>query len=344
MIGVYDEAWLAQIHEEALDPELQIVDAHHHLWERGCRYLLNELLADAASGHRIVATVFCQSEYGYDLQRAPTMRSVGETVCMAAFAEQALQQSSSTQVCAGILAYADLQLGDAVRPVLQAHVDAGHGRVRGIRHIAARNVAFCAKIPNQPPAGLLATPSFRCGLVALQEMRLVFEAWVYHPQLSEVLDLARAMPELCIVLNHCGGPLAAGPYRGKRAEGFQEWRNAMQVLATCPNVFVKLGGLGMPINGFDFHKHARPPTSQELAQAWRPYIETCIAEFGAARCMFESNFPVDKATCSYGVLWNAYKRLTCSVSDRDRAQLFHQTATRVYRLALADPTLEISTT
>jgi len=332
MIGVYDEAWLAQIREDALDPELPIVDAHHHLWTRGRRYLLDELLADVASGHRIVATVFCQSEYGYDPHRVPAMRPVGETARMAAFAERARRQASPTRVCAGILAYADLCLGDAVRSVLQAHVEAGRGRMRGIRHIAARHAAFCAKVPDQPPAGLLADASFRRGLAVLQEMELVFEAWVYHPQLAEVLDVARAMPDLCIVLNHCGGFLAAGPYRGRRAEGFREWRAAMRLLAACPNIVVKLGGLGMPISGFDFHKHAQPPTSQALAQAWHPYVETCIADFGASRCMFESNFPVDKSTCSYGVLWNAFKRLTHAASHSDRAQLFHRTAERVYRL------------
>jgi len=336
MIGAYDETWLAQVAEDVLDPALPIVDPHHHLWEHGRRYLLDDLLADVTDGHRIVATVFCQSGYGYRDQGPDCLRPVGETALMADIADQALRRNAPTRVCAGILGYADLRLGDAVQPVLRAHAEAARGRLRGIRHVAARHEAFSRSVPDQPPAGLLADPAFRRGLAALEAMGLAFEAWVYHPQLPEVIALARAMPDLAIVLNHLGGPLAAGPYRGKRAEAFVEWRNAIGLLAGCPNVTVKLGGLGMPISGFDFHKQPRPPTSPQLADAWRPYVETAIECFGASRCMFESNFPVDKAMFGYRVLWNAYKRLAGAASRADRAALFHQTAARVYRLDLPD--------
>ncbi|MBV7483213.1 amidohydrolase [Bordetella sp. BOR01] len=334
MIGSFDEAWLGLVQEDVLDPALPIVDPHHHLWQHGRRYLLDELLADLADGHRVVATVFCQSEYGYLAEGPQALRPVGETALMAGLAEQARRQGVRTQVCAGILGYADLQLGDAVLPVLQAHIEAAAGRFRGVRHVAARHDAFSVRMAYQPAAALLADPMFRKGLAQLQALGLVFEAWVYHPQLAEVLALARAMPGLAIVLNHCGGPLAAGPYRGKRAEVFPVWRDAMRQLAACPNVVVKLGGLGMPIGGFDFHKQPRPPTSQELVDAWRPYMEPCLEDFGASRCMFESNFPVDKAMLGYRVLWNAYKKLAAGTSSADRAGLFHQTAARVYRLNL----------
>jgi predicted TIM-barrel fold metal-dependent hydrolase len=148
-----------------------------------------------------------------------------------------------------------------------------------------------------------------------------------------LLDLAQAFPDTPIVLNHVGGPLGAGPYRGQRDEVFAAWRAGMQALAGCPNVHAKLGGLAQAVNAFDFHEQPLPPSSGELANAWRPYLETCIEAFGARRCMFESNFPVDKAMCSYPVLWNAFKRIAAGASDDERNALFHDTAARFYRIA-----------
>ncbi len=332
MIIPINQPWLDTLAEEIIEPALPIVDPHHHLWDSHGRYLLDDILTDTSCGHNIKATVFCQSEFAYRSAGPASLRPVGETAYMADLADEAVNQGCATEVCAGIIGFADLALGREVEPVLQAHIEAGRGRFRGVRHVAARHEAFNAKIPDQPPAGLLARAEFRRGCAALREKGLVFDAWVYHPQLYDVLDLARALPDLSIVLDHVGGPLGAGPYRGKRDEAFAWWKEAMTALAACPNITVKLGGLGMPIGGFDFHKRGRPPSSQEVADNWRPYLETCIDIFGAGRCMFESNFPVDKISCSYAVLWNAYKRIAAGASAGERASLFMNTAARVYGL------------
>ena len=329
--------WLALVREDALEPALPIIDPHHHLWELNGRYLLDELLADLASGHRIVGTVYSQCGYAYDLAAPLALQPVGETAFVARVAREAREARHSgvaTAVCAGIVAYADMTLGDDVRPVLEAHALAGDGRLRGIRHITSLHAGFNASLLGRPPANLMAEPSFRRGLAQLQSMNLSFDAWLYHTQIGELVDLARAMPELPIVLNHLGGPIGIGPYTGRRDESRREWLKALGALAQCPNVHLKLGGLSMTLIGFDFHEQPRPPTSTQLAEAWRPYIEPAIELFGARRCMFESNFPVDSAMCSYGVLWNAFKRITVHASADDKTWLYAGTADRFYRLNL----------
>ena len=327
-------AWLAQYQEGALEPHLPIIDPHHHLWEREGGYLLDELLADITSGHDVRATVFAQCGYAYRTDGPEALRPVGETEFVARFVRQARERGLTQQVCAGIVSHADLTLGDAVAPVLQAHVEAGEGRFRGVRHINARHEAFNASLLGRPPADLFQQPGFRRGLAALQAAGLSFDAWLYHPQIAQLTDLARAMPGLPIVLNHVGGPLGVGPYHEQGARAHREWRAAMKELATCPNVYLKLGGLAMVICGFDFHRRAVPPSSVELATAWAPYLQDSIELFGAERCMFESNFPVDKAMCSYAVLWNAFKRVAAGASASEKASLFHDTANRFYRLGL----------
>ena len=216
----------------------------------------------------------------------------------------------------------------------EAHIDAGGGRFRGIRHVSARHEEFNASLLGRPPADLFQRPGFRHGLTRLQALGLSFDAWLYHPQIDQLTDLARALPELPMVLDHVGGPLAVGPYAGRRDASIAEWRKSMQALAECPNVHVKLGGLAMAVVGFDFNEREAPVSSQELADAWRPYMEGSIELFGAKRCMFESNFPVDKAMCSYVVLWNAFKRIAAGASDEDKAWLFGGTADAFYRLGL----------
>jgi predicted TIM-barrel fold metal-dependent hydrolase len=178
----------------------------------------------------------------------------------------------------------------------------------------------------------MAEPAFRAGFACLAKHGLSFDAWLYHTQIHQLADLARAFPATPIVLDHVGGPLGVGPYRGRRDEVFADWRNGIRALAECPNVHMKLGGLAMVVNGFDFHENVLPPSSGELADAWRPYMETCIEAFGPHRCMFESNFPVDKGMCSYPVLWNAFKRIAAGASSAEKAALFHDTAARFYRL------------
>ena len=327
-------AWLAQYQEGALEPHLPIIDPHHHLWEREGGYLLDELLADITSGHDVRATVFAQCGYGYRTDGPEALRPVGETEFVAGIARQARDRGLAQQVCAGIVGHADLTLGDAVAPVLQAHVDAGEGRFRGVRHINARHEGFNASLLGRPPADLFQQPGFRRGLAALQATGLSFDAWLYHTQIAQLTDLAQALPGLPIVIDHVGGPLAVGPFHAQGARVHREWRASMQALAACPNVHVKLGGLAMAICGFDFHRRAVPPSSLELATAWAPYLHDAIELFGAERCMFESNFPVDKAMCSYAVLWNAFKRVAAGASASEKASLFYNTANRFYRLGL----------
>jgi predicted TIM-barrel fold metal-dependent hydrolase len=324
--------WLAQHHEEILEPALRIIDPHHHLWEREGGYFLDELLADTGSGHNVVATVFLQCGYGYRTTGAEELKPVGETVFVQGVAKEAERRKLRTRVCAGIVGAADLALGDKVEPVLKAHVEAGGGRFKGIRHITARHDEFNASLLPRPPARQMADPAFRKGFARLDAMGLTFDAWLYHTQIPELIDLARAFPQAPIVLNHVGGPLGVGPYQGKRDRTYQEWLAAMKDLAGCPNVHVKLGGLAMAITGYAFHKEETPPSSKRLESEWRPYMETSIRLFGAKRCMFESNFPVDKAMVSYPVLWNGFKRIASGASAAEKADLFHDTAARFYRL------------
>jgi L-fuconolactonase len=325
-------AWLNKLREDILEPNLPIIDPHHHLWDRGGRYFLEELLADTGSGHNIVATVFVQCGYGYRTSGPEELRPVGETEFVAGVAAEAECRKLKTRVCAGIVGTADLTLGEGVDTVLRAHVEAGRDRFRGIRHITARHKDFNASLLTPPPLHLMADKKFREGFARLSALNLSFDAWIYHTQIAELTDLARAFPNVPIVLNHSGGPLAVGPYVGKRDEVFHEWRAGMTELAKSSNSFVKLGGLAMAIMGFDFHKQPLPPSSGELANAWRPYMESCIEAFGASRCMFESNFPVDKAMCSYPVLWNGFKRIAGGASPAEKQALFHDTAANFYRL------------
>ena len=338
-----NEAWLALSPAEAiLEPTLPIVDPHHHLWHRKHhRYLLDELLADlgtqGASGHRIVATVFVDCLAFYRADGPPALRPVGETeyangvaaMCASGF-------YGELRACAGIVGHADLSLGAAVAEVLAAHISAGGGpggRFKGIRHAGGWDASpLIHNSHTQPPRGLYGDAVFRQGFAQLAPLGLSFEAWQYHPQLAEVTALARAFPDTAIVLNHVGGPLGVGPYEGRGDENFAQWRRDMTALAGCANVTVKLGGLGMRIGPVQHFRRPLPPSSAEVAEAWRPWIDTCISLFGAERCMFESNFPVDKTSSGYAVLWNAFKRLAAGASASEKTALFSATASRVYRL------------
>ncbi len=334
------DVWLArQAPEPILDPALPIVDAHHHLWQRaGHRYLLDELLTDTASGHHISATVFVDCMAFYRAGGPAALRCVGETE----FANGVAAMSASgvydpvfgpTRACAAIVGHADLTRGAAAADVLTAHIQAGNGRFKGIRHAGGWDASPDIRNSHtHPPAGLYADATFRQGFALLAPLGLSFEAWQYHPQLPDVIALAQAFPDTSIILNHVGGPLGVGPYAGQAEATFAQWRQHLQALARCPNVTVKLGGLGMRIGLFDHFAQPVPPSSQQIADAWRPWIETPIEAFGAGRCMFESNFPVDKISSGYAVLWNAFKRLAAGASADDKTALFSGTASRVYRL------------
>ena len=321
----------AQTSEAALLTELEICDPHHHLWDhpQNC-YLTDELLSDTGAGHRVVSTVFVECRSMYRDAGPEAERPIGETD----FVERVTAGvGGATSVAAGIVGFADLTLGSQVRPILEAHQKASP-RFRGIRHASSWHPSEQIRNAHtSPPAGLLGDATFREGFACLAALDLSFDAWMYHPQIPELTELARARPDVSIVLDHVGGPLGIGPYAGKRAGVFADWKRAIAGLARCPNVVVKLGGLTMPICGFEWHKREVPPGSEELAEALAPYYLWCIEQFGPERCMFESNFPVDRVSCSYTVLWNAFKRVAADFSAADKAALFHDTAARFYRLA-----------
>jgi predicted TIM-barrel fold metal-dependent hydrolase len=264
------------------------------------------------------------------------MKPVGETEFVNGVAAMSASGGfGKTRICAGIIGHADLRLGSRVRPVLEAHIRAGGGRFRGIRHITAWDADPTLMNPAYaPPPGLMADATFRQGFACLAPLNLSFDAWLYHPQIGDVTSLAQAFPDTRICLNHVGGPLAIGVYANKRDEVFATWSASIRALAKCPNVVVKLGGMAMRINGFDFHEKADPPSSESLATAWQPYVETCIDAFGPARCMFESNFPVDKGSYAYAPFWNACKILARGASAAEKTDLFSGSATRFYRLDL----------
>ena len=327
--------WLDRHVEAALEPDLPIVDPHHHLWDRpGNSYLLPDLLADTGTGHNVRATVFVECRAMYRAAGPAELRSLGETEFVNGVAAMSASGGyGAMRACDAIVGNVDLMFGDRAGPALEAHVAAAGGRFRGIRNVSAWHADPAVRSTTaSPPRGMLLDPTFRQGFAHLAKLNLSFDGWLYHPQISDFLDLARAFPTTTMILDHVGGPVGIGPYLGKRAEQFPIWRAAIRELATCPNVNVKLGGLGMRLSGDNFAEQPEPPTSQQLADAWRPYIEACIEAFGAQRCMFESNFPVDKGMCGYGPLWNAFKRIAAGYSASETTALFAGTASRVYRM------------
>ncbi|MGE3301851.1 MAG: amidohydrolase [Hyphomonadaceae bacterium] len=321
--------------EAPLEPDLAIVDAHHHLFHHAnARYLIEEFAADiAASGHNILATVYCESRAMMRADGPEAMKPVGETEFAAGVAAMSASgRYGRARINAAIVAYVDLTLGAAVEPVLQAHESAAGGRLRGVRQGVYWDAApeVWSAVSMRPPQGLMADARFREGIAALMRHGLCFDAVLFHPQLPELAALADAFPDGAFVLNHMGFPLGVGPYAGQREAVFSAWRASMAELARRENVMVKVGGCGIPVWGFDFHKRVQGPSSQELAAAWKPYVETTLALFGPARCMAESNYPADRASAGYGEIWNALKRLTTSLSTEDRTALFRGTAERVY--------------
>ena len=331
-----NSSWLERTNETAIEPELPVCDPHHHLWDHPkSRYLLDELLEDTGSGHDVRETVFLECSSMYRKDGPQEMKPVGETEFAQGIAAQSASgQYGPTIVAAGIVSFADLMLGSQVASVLEAHLAASPNRFRGIRNSCSWDESPAIRVSHSnPPRELYLNSRFREGFAALRQYDLTFDAWLFHPQIPELVSLARAFPETTIICDHFAGPLGIGPYAGKREEVFQYWKEGIRELATCPNVVVKLGGLVMAINGFGFHKGDKPPTSDELVAATWPYYRFTIEQFGPNRCMFESNFPVDKVSCSYLVLWNSFKKMTRDFSPAERTALFRDTAIRVYRLS-----------
>lgn len=330
------EDWLAKRPEEdILEPELEIIDTHHHFWDLPShRYLLDDLLADIAGGHNVVGTVFIECRSMYRADGPQEMRSVGEVEFVAGIATMSESgQFGAARVAAGIVGFADLTLGDRVAPVLEALITAGGGRFRGVRHAAGWDQdPVIGNNHHGAGPGLYARDDFRAGLNRLTGLGLSLDGLVYHPQHADLVDLARACPDANIIMNHTGMPLGYGRYAGKRDEVYAQWQASIAEVAACPNVTMKLGGMMMRLAAYDYNDIAAPPSSKELAEHWRPYIEHCIELFGAERCTFESNFPVDKMGIGYAALWNAFKHLAAGASADEKAALFSGTARRAYRL------------
>ncbi|WP_210411645.1 amidohydrolase family protein [Rhodoferax sediminis] len=340
-----DDEWLALRTEDVIDPDRPIVDAHHHIWDGHHTYLVPDLVNDLQCGHNIRGTVYVECSFMYRADGDPRFASVGEVeYANGVAATFASGYYGPVRACAGIVGRVDLTLGALAQPVLEACMSRAPDRFRGIRHMAAWDASPEVNVLRRsPPKDLLLDPNFREGFARLSELGLSFDAWCYHPQLPQLIDLVDKYPNTRVIIDHVGGRAAKGPYAERKEEVFRGWKASMQQLAKRPNVFCKLGGLNMRLSGFDFIDRDLPPTSQELASAWKLSIETCIEAFGPSRCMFESNFPPDKSGCSARVLWNAFKRVVSGYSEDEKFELFAGSAIRAYRLpdALGKPAPDV---
>jgi L-fuconolactonase len=347
--------------EAILEPDLPIVDPHHHLWDRtggrpappppalgpethgftrvGARtprYLIEDLLADLRSGHKVIATVFVQCGAMYRADGPAALKPVGETEFVNGVAAMSASGAyGDVRACAGIVGHADCTSGEAaVDQTLEAHLKVSD-RFRGIRHSASYDADpnVLGPLARQTP-GLYLSDEFRRGYARLANYGLSFDTWLLEPQLPELLDLVKRYPDIPVVLDHVGTPLGLGVYEGQREARFGVWRDNIRKLAELPYINVKLGGLAMAFCNFPSFLADPPAPSTQLAAEWKPYLETCIEAFGPSRCMFESNFPVDLGSCDYPTLWNAFKVFAKDYSAAEKADLFAGTAKRVYRLDL----------
>ena len=330
--------WLGLTQEEVLEPELPICDPHHHLWDKRLeripyqRYLLPELLADVNPGHNVRSTVVIEARVMYRRSGPAEMKPAGEVEFVQG---QAAMSASGiygpTRVAAAIIGHADLKLGDRVKPVLEALQAVSPNRFRGIRHTVSWDPN--PELDNRDAKGTLGTDNYRAGARVLAQMGLSLDTGVSFPQLPELAEFARAVPDLTIVLNHLGGLWRVGPNAGRDDEVLPAWKKGLAEVAACPNVYLKLGGIGMPRMGFDWYTRDRPIGSEDLAREMALVVTPCIELFGPERCMFESNFPVDKVSFSHSVLYNAFKRFSKGYSPTERAAMFHDTAVKAYRIS-----------
>ena len=332
-----NDDWLALTQEAPIEPEIPLCDPHHHFWDRRLqsipyqRYLLHELMADLDSGHNIRSTVFVEARSMYRASGPAEMQPVGEVEFVQGLAAaSASGVYGEARAAAAIVGHADLKLGEGVAPVLEALQTASTNRFKGIRH----NVTWSPDpdIDDRETPGIMANDSFRAGARVLARMGLSLDVMLSFPQLHELADFARAVPEVPIILNHLGGVSRTSIYAGKDDELIPAWREGIAAVAQCPNVTCKLGGMGMPRWGYGWHERTIPIDSEELAEAMAPWMNYCIEQFGPERCMFESNFPPDKVSFSYNVMYNAFKRLSQGYSPTERANLFHDAAARAYRI------------
>ena len=326
--------WLAGRVEEAVDPHRVIVDPHHHLWDRrSSKYGAQELVADTRGSHNVTHTVFVECNSKWNRDDPPAMQPVGETSYVVAQAAEV--DAIGGTVIGGIVSHADMMLGDAVEEVLAAHDAEGAGLFRGIRHAVSWDGHPDMPIGHSNPTErMMASPEFHAGVAKLGDMGFSYDAWMYHPQLPDLVDLARATPQTSIILDHLGGPMGIGPYAEDRDAAMATWRASMTELAACPNITLKVGGIGMDnYFGLGWSDQPVPPSSDDVVATWQDRVHFCIDTFGPDRCMFESNFPVDRQALTYPVLWNALQKMATRYSDEEQDQMFSGTATRVYKLS-----------
>lgn len=327
-------AWLSQVEEETLDPAQPIIDPHHHLWRdmMGDVYTIAEYQADAGSGHNVCASVYMECGTEYRASGPEEERSLGETEFVLA---QAAEARKGGPPMLGMVGSVDLNLGERVPDILALHREIAGSFFKGVRHAGASSEpGVQVTVPGNAPRDLFERPAFRRGVRALGELGLVYETWHYHYQNADYLTLAQACPDTVFVLDHFGTPLGIPPYDAEREAIFEQWKIDMAALARCPNVHLKLGGLAMPDNGYGWHTAERPPTSDEFVAAQRPWYLHALDCFGPQRCFFESNFPVDRMSLSYHVLYNGFKKMVSDFSDSERQALFFDNANALYRLGL----------
>ena len=326
------QQWLDQVIEPTIDPERIIVDPHHHLWNRpDWNYVLEHLWADTDTGHNVTKTVFLECRSNYSETGQEYLKPVGETTFVEAIAT-ASREGIGSEI-AGIVAHANLA-SVHLDEILDAHKEAANGLLRGIRHSIARDTKPEAlSIPGRAPEGLSSDEDFRRGLNRLGQRGLTYESWLYHHQILDFRDMAKATPNTTFVLDHFGTPLGVGAYSGQREKIFEIWREDIAALSDCPNVVAKLGGLAMPDNGFGWEHRKLPPSSDEFVEEQARYYHHTIQCFGADRCMFESNFPVDRISISYHTLWNGLKKIAAEYREDEQTALFSGTANRVYTLS-----------
>ena len=333
--------WINGVSEEIIDPDRPIIDPHHHLWhgpknppgiKESYRYLLEDLWNDTSSGHNIKKTVFIDCGQEYYSEGPDQFKPVGETEFVVGVSKEASKDKSKAQI-AGIIGHANMMLGSSVREVLEIHNDMGDGLFRGILHSGGWDEDESVKnAHSHPTTHIYLEEKFQEGLQVLASMDMVFDTWHYHNQIQDLTKLAKSLPDLIIIHDHFGGPLGIGPYINKRDEIFDKWKEDIYELSQCKNVFSKLGGLAMPVNGWEWHKRDLPATSNEIINEQSRYYLHTLECFGSSRCMFESNFPVDRQSVSYHVIWNAFKKMTNNFSEEEKSDLFYETANKVYKL------------
>lgn len=331
-----NDKWLNQQREDVVDPDREIVDPHHHLWPRShpvIVYDLEDLWRDTEDGHKVTQTIFMECGSSYRTGGPEHLKPVGESEFIAEAARKSAADPTKATIAA-LVAHTDLRLPlETLDDVLDAHIDAADGLFRGIRHSGPYDPAGASfRIPPRAPAGLYRDEDFRRGVAHLGSRGFTYDTWNYHHQILDFRDLAAAVPDTTMILDHFGTPLGVGPYEGKREEGFEKWKDDIAAVAAQKNVFAKLGGLAMPDNGFGWHDRETPPSSDEFVEAQAKYYHHAIACFGAERCMLESNFPVDRLSISFRTLWNGLKKITADYSEDEKTALFSGTARKVYRV------------